>query len=80
MNECPCPKCGESFWITERVEEHSFPYGHEDNEILLTAKFPVMTCTCGVKFTDHRYEEISARVIEEHLRATKSTIHGHGTG
>jgi putative zinc finger/helix-turn-helix YgiT family protein len=62
-----CRLCGGN---TARVvfETESFPYGVGEEEVLLTAKVPVIHCdACGGQVTDEAAEEIRHSVVCNHL-------------
>src|SRR5438552_2049963 len=53
-----CPSCGENS-ARVRYETESFPYGVGEDQVMLSARVPVIRCdVCGDELTDGAAEEI----------------------
>jgi putative zinc finger/helix-turn-helix YgiT family protein len=62
-----CPDCGEHA-VSETQVEQPFPYGDGDNQVLLRAVVPVLTCnSCGEQFADARAEILRHEAVCRHL-------------
>jgi DNA-binding transcriptional regulator YiaG len=62
-----CPSC-ERRGVRTSIEEQRFPYGAGPDEVVLTARVPVMTCeSCGFVFTDDLAEDARHEAVCVHL-------------
>lgn len=70
-----CPVCGDEV-ARVHYETESVPYGVGEDQVVLTARVPVIHCaSCGVDVTDETAEELRHDAICRHLgRLTPSEI------